>query len=262
MFLKLIDNKMRQAFSNSAYQYEVLANLQKEIARELVKKIAADETFSHILDVGMGTGALTNRLCSMFPEAKVVGIDLAEGMLQEAKKKDGTFLMAQANAAALPFKPGTFDVITSNLAYQWVDDLPSAFQSSYAALKPGGKLCCTIFGRNTLEELFLSLEKSGPGGNQIKRLPSKEQIIQALAKAGFQDVDVSDETVKAHFEDMMALIKWLKMIGANIREKDIFVGRDLLARANAYYKENFGDQWGGVAASYEIIWVNAIKEEN
>src|SRR3989338_4134445 len=96
MPLKLIDDKIRRAFSDAAPQYDVLTGLHKEIGRELLAKAAADEgsgpildvgtvpipTF--ILDVGMGTGWFTGRLKNCFPDARVVGIDFAAGMVDVA----------------------------------------------------------------------------------------------------------------------------------------------------------------------------------
>ena len=293
MLLKFIDRKIRQAFSDSAYQYEVLANLQKEIGRELVKKIdivpmgtipasssarggsasggkiessresRIEESFTHILDVGMGTGWLTNRLSLFFPEAKVVGLDFADGMLEHAKKKEGSFAIVQANARSLPFPENTFDIIVSNLAYQWVEDLEQAFRSSYGTLKSGGKFYVTMFGQNTLKEMFVALERSLDAPGQalpMKRLADRSQIEQALKEAGFPNVEISCESIKVHFEDLLALMKWLKKIGANISERNVFVGKDLLARANDYYKDHFKDSWG-VYASFEIIWIKALKEE-
>ena len=266
MLLKFIDRKIRQAFSDSAYQYEVLANLQKEIGRELTKKVefvpVGTESFSHVLDVGMGTGWLTNRLSLFFPDAKVVGLDFADGMVEHAKKKEGSFSIIQANARYLPFHENTFDAVVSNLAYQWVEDLTAAFRSAHAVLKPNGKFYLTMFGESTLKELFMALEQSlEPTDDQIlpiKRLANTKQVTQALEEAGFQNLEISCESIKVHFEDMLALMKWLKKIGANIRESNVFVGRDLLTRANDHYKEYFKDSWG-VYASFEVIWVKAAK---
>lgn len=258
MLLKFIDRKIRQAFSDSAFQYEVLASLQKEIGRELTKKIEVAESFTNILDVGMGTGWLTHRLAMLFPDAKVIGIDFADGMIEHAKKKEGDFGVIQADARNLPFQKNTFDLIVSNLAYQWVEDLAAAFRSGYGVLKPNGKIHCTIFGRNTVPELFVALEQSLETPGPMKRLADQTQIEQALQEAGFQNIEIDSETIKVHFEDMLALVKWLKKIGANVPQQDVYVGRDRLVRANEYYKEHFKDSWG-VYASFEIIWVKAEK---
>ena len=273
MLLKFIDDKIRRAFSDAAVQYDVLTGLHKEIGRELLVRIAEHEgsgaildvgivpipTF--ILDVGVGTGWFTGRLKNYFPEARVVGIDFAEGMVEAARNREKDFAILQADAHQMPFQKNIFELIVSNLAYQWVGDLPKAFADCHAILKKEGKLYLTMFGHDTFQELFEALAKTrdaAKGGIALTRLADRGQVIDALTKAGFQDVNVEEEYIKVHFQDMPALVKWIKDIGANALMGDMFIGRGWLTRADAYYKENFGDQWG-VSATFEVIWVSARK---
>jgi malonyl-CoA O-methyltransferase len=273
MLLKFIDDKIRRAFSDAAVQYDVLTGLHKEIGRELLAKAAAHEgngpildvgmvpipTF--ILDVGMGTGWLTSRLKNYFPDARVVGIDFAAGMVDVAKMREKDCAILQADARHMPFKENTFEMIASNLAYQWVGDLPKAFANCHAILKSEGKLHLTMFGYSTFRELFEALEKTrdaAKGGIALKRLADRGQVSDALITAGFRDVSVEEEHINVHFQDMLALVKWIKDIGANALVGDMFIGRDWLNRANAYYAQTFADQWG-VGATFEVIWVEAKK---
>ena len=262
MLFKFIDQKIRRAFSNSAMQYEMFAQVQKEIGRDLMNKMAQKENPSHILDVGMGTGWMTQRLHLFYPEARIVGIDFAFGMLQKAKEKEAQFDLLQAQAEALPFRHQLFDVIISNLAYQWVSDLNKAFHQNYECLKDGGLFCATLFGQKTLNELFTALEVSWEGDKKIplpiQRLPDQSHLQEALVSSGFKSFTTDSEMIKVHFTDMFAIIQWLKEIGANALPKEVFIGRDWLHRANEYYKENFKDEWG-VSACFEVIWIKAEK---
>ncbi len=264
MLLKFIDNKIRKAFSDSALQYEALAGVQREIGRELLRRVIDKEECRSVLDVGMGTGRLTNQLSLYFPEAKVIGMDFARGMVEVARQKYSTLTIVQADAAQLPFKRESFDIIISNLVYQWVEDLEQTFLLNFDTLRPDGTFCFTLFGEKTLEELFAALEAAlDIDGEEndcwIRRLPRAEQVRSALVEAGFAEVTVETEMIKVHFEDMFALLKWLKDIGANVLKRDVYVGKDLLRRAADYYQEHFRDRWG-VSASFEVIWVNAVKK--
>lgn len=273
MFLKLIDDKIRRAFSDSALQYDVLTGLHKEIGRELLAKAAAHEGNGPILDVGMvpmpicildvgmGTGWLTGRLKNYFPDARVIGIDFAAGMVDVAKMREKDCAIVQADARHMPFQENTFEMIASNLAYQWVGDLPKAFANCHAILKSEGKLHLTMFGYSTFHELFEALGKTrdaAKGNIALPRLADRGQICDALVKAGFRDVNIGEEHIKVHFQDMLALVKWIKDIGANALMGDMFIGRDWLNRANAYYTRTFGDRWG-VGATFQVIWVEARK---
>ncbi len=259
MIFKLIDNHIRRAFSNSAVHYEVLAGLQNEIGRELVQRIQNEDNCAHILDVGMGTGRMTNRLSLFFPDTRVIGIDFSDGMIAAARKKYDGFKIVQADAAALPFREETFDIVVSNLAYQWVDDLEQAFRASYGVLKERGVFCATLFGGRTLEELFVSFENSAWNSVPLlKRLAGEDAVFAAARQAGFGDPEIKTELIKTHFPDMLALLKWLKGIGANRMNRDFYFGRDWLRRANEYYFKNFNNRWG-VQASFEVIWIYAKK---
>ena len=261
MIFHVIDKKIRKAFSDAALQYDTLTSLHKEIGRELIKKIEKHEPCSAVLDIGMGTGWFTNRLTDIFLDAQVVGLDFACGMIADAQKKDGEFKIIQADAKQLPFKDSVFDIITSNLAYQWIDHLPQAFELCRLGLNKTGLLCFTMFGHDTFHELFTTLtmcasKKKQQGQFHIRRLANEASVTRALTEAGFHDVQVSTERIKVRFLDMMHLIKWVKDIGANALAKDYFIGKDLLLSANEYYNAHFQDRLG-VYATFEVIWVEA-----
>lgn len=261
MFFNLIDQKIRKAFSDAAIQYDVLASLQLEIGRELVQKINALEGIGQILDVGMGTGKLTRRLAFYFPEAKVTGMDFADGMIRMAQQKQEGFAIVQADARRLPFKVDNFDLVVSNLTYQWVDDLAAAFAQIFYSLKPQGRLVATMFGHQTFQELFDVLIKTKEENSRISwgnRLATQEQIKQAVAHAGFSTVSVDYELIDVHFPDMMALLRWIKDIGANCLSPDIFIGKDHLQRANDYYNKHYRERLG-IKSTFEVVWINAQK---
>jgi len=263
MILDLIDKKIRRAFSDAALQYDMLTSLHKEIGRELTKKIQNVEPCLSVLDIGMGTGWFTHRLTNIFPDAMIVGLDFASGMIAHAQRKEGTFKIVQADAAHLPFQEGAFDIITSNLAYQWIENLSLAFELCYLRLKKRGVLCFTMFGHDTFHELFTALEacsqdKIFQKSISIRRLANNDQVIKALKESGFQESDVSTERIKVRFSDMMSLIKWVKDIGANALPKDIYLGKDLLLKTNDYYNTHFKDRLG-VYATFEVIWVEAKR---
>lgn len=256
--LEKIDSKIRRAFSKAAGDYDLLTSLHKEIARELVLKIKLENP-QEILDVGMGTGYLTNKLVHLFPEAKVTGLDFAQGMIEEAQKNSEGFTVVEADACQLPFPKETFDAVTSNLAYQWIEDLSQAFTEAFRVLKADGLFCFTLFGHDTLKELFISLDnicddKPAP----LRRLASQDQVKEALRKAGFKDVSVSVEHIQVHFASVTELLKWLKAIGANRLAEEIPVGKDWLKKLEQEYRKNYSDSFG-ISSTFQIIWAEARK---
>ena len=260
MIIKAIDQRIRSAFSNASIQYDVLTGMHKEIARELVDKVK-DLPASVVLDIGMGTGYMTNRLANYFADAKVIGIDVSEGMLKEAQKKYEVASIVGADARALAFGNNQFDLIVSNLAFQWVNPLSQSFGECYRVLKPNGQFHFTLFGQDTFKELFASLEGAFAVFNKplvIDRLPSEIEIKEALLKNNFSDVVIMEERISSHFPDMMTLLQWIKNIGANCLGRNSFVGPDLLAQANTYYENNYKDM-PGIQVTFQVYWVSARK---
>lgn len=102
-----------------------------------------------ILDAGMGTGRLEELLKhkqGIGQAAKWVGYDLAEGMLQAAKRK-GITSIVQANACFMPFPNDSFDGCLSQHMLSLVpsDILSEAFGEVNRILKPGGALAFSVF---------------------------------------------------------------------------------------------------------------------
>ncbi|MCR4337727.1 MAG: methyltransferase domain-containing protein [Candidatus Omnitrophica bacterium] len=254
----MIDNKIRRAFSDAALQYEVLADLQNEIGRELSQQLIKRDDCEAILDIGMGTGRLTNRLKFYFPDAQIVGLDFAPGMVECARQKYEGLSIVQADARHLAFKKEIFDAVVSNLMYQWIEDLPSAFRQTYSVLKPGGEFHMTMFARRTLQELLESWEASGEEKGSIRKLATENDVAKALSLAGFQSIETKSEIIKTHFEDFRSLMEWLKKIGAQHRPKDFFVGKERFLKAQEYYQQKFKDRWG-ITASFEVVWAKGKK---
>lgn len=247
---------VRDRFSRAADRYEHLAFIQNDIRRELVERLATFQA-GRVLDVGCGTGALLSDLAEKDPRGYQVGIDVAWGMAHEAHMMDLTAGIVQADAAALPFAPESFDQVVSSSSYQWVTDLSSAFSDARRVLKTGGKFQAVLFGRETLGEFFKSLGETGIS-LELPRLPSPLDVHQALDQAGFSGTTMSHEIRETIFRDMWSLLVWVKSIGANNLGRGTFLGRDALLKAQEHYGRNYGVD-GGIRVSFEVIWIDAKK---
>ena len=89
---------------------------------------ALPEAPSRALDLGTGTGDGALALARRFPQADVVGADLAEGMVAEARRKTppelaGRVRFEVADAAQLPFRDAEFDLVAMNNMIPFFDEL-------------------------------------------------------------------------------------------------------------------------------------------
>lgn len=263
MLLDVFDQKIRKAFSNAAVQYDVLASLHREIGRELSAQLRDVYTREgRVLDIGSGTGWFANRLKHFFPASSVIALDLSNDMLRQSQSRAEDFNRLQANARSLPFKDESFDLITSNLAFQWLDDLRQGFDECRRCLADDGQLTLTLFGYETFHELFEALGRTCMDQKKkvpdFRRLPTGEQVQDILRELNFRDVEVKKERIQVRYPDMMSILKWIKDIGANALRKPEFLGKDVLKAADDYYNIRYKDRLG-VFTTFEVVWVRAKR---
>ena len=70
-----------------------------------------DSSVREALDVGTGTGAGARLLKERFPDADVVGVDLATAMLEQARRLVPGVSFVEGDASRLPFGEGSFDLV-------------------------------------------------------------------------------------------------------------------------------------------------------
>jgi len=264
--LTIDKSRLRAIFSKAAKDYDRYALLQARISDELFNKLKEIKNPLNILDIGSGTARLTKKLSSVFPEAKILGLDFASGMLDEVKNKKNHLSLIQADAQFLSFKENSFDLVISNLSYQWVDDLTAAFNQVHNVLKSKGRLFITIFGKDTLKELkssfFEDWKIRHKGRNFLYRqLPDEDSIYRALAKSRFKDIRINRKIKRQTYQDLFSLLKWLKFTGSNYNTEVFFNNlgsRQIFKNISDIYKARYHDN-GKLYATFEVIYAQAIK---
>lgn len=247
------DLYVRRAFSRAASEYDSLTALHQGYAEKLLQGLASLASVQSVLDVGMGTGWMTRKVKEQYPQALVTGMDFAEGMVDFAKCHSHGIHYVLADARHLPFKAASFDVILSNMAYQWVTDLGSAFKLCHDCLKPEGVFHFALFGRETYYELFQSLMQATTlSAERHNRLADEHSVAMALETAGFHSIEVCREVGQMEFQNMMDLLRWNKRIGANRLHGSVVPGKDALRRAADFYEKEFVSG-KGIPVTFEII---------
>ena len=79
---------IQQHFNHAAVSYDEAAVLQKQVAAHMDERLNLITLKPKtILDVGSGTGLLTEKLADRYPNAKLIGLDLSANMLQQAQQR-------------------------------------------------------------------------------------------------------------------------------------------------------------------------------
>lgn len=226
-----------------------------------------------ILDVGAGTGILTDKLAQRYPKANVVGLDLSPNMLEKARsnltqpngkgfsssllkalgltKCRAQFINADANH--IPLASASVDLIVTNLMLQWCDDLDAVFQEFRRVLKPEGLLMLTTFGPDTLKELRQAWSEVD-GQAHVNTFIDMHDIGDALIRNGFGQPVMDVEHFTLTYEKPIGVLKDLKAIGATNASENRqhgLMGKQRFTRMlEAYDKQRKN---GLVPATYEVV---------
>lgn len=124
---------------------------------------AVDAPVTDVLDVGTGTGSGAAIVVRRFPDARVVGVDLSEEMLERARVNVAGAEFRRADASSLPFPDGSFDLVAHANMIPFFDEVARV-------LRPGGT---ALFAFSI--------------GDQTPIYVTPERLRAELAQRGFTD---------------------------------------------------------------------------
>ena len=263
----LIDKRsVRRSFERAAETYDGAAVLQREIGSRMLSRLDYVRLQpSIVLDAGCGTGHATQDLQQRYPAATICALDLAFSMVSRACARSGWVRRWSGRGLrgvcgdieSLPLRPAAVDLLWSNLALQWVNDPLRAFGEFRRVIKPGGLLMFTTFGPDTLKELRTAYQGTDQH-THVNRFVDLHDLGDMLVQAGFADPVMDMEQLTLTYQDVRALMRDLKAIGAH----NVTAGRPpgMSARATLAAVERNYEAWrqeGRLPATFEVIYGHA-----
>lgn len=262
----LIDKRdVRASFDRAAADYDRVAVLQREVGARLLERLALLRMAPRrILDLGTGTGHIAQALLKRYAGAQVVGLDIAEGMLTQARRRSGWWRRPRfvcGDIERLPFANHSADMILSNLTLQWCNGLDAAFAEFRRVLRPGGTLLFTSFGPDTLRELRASWA-AADSYTHVNSFLDMHDVGDALVRAGLIEPVLDTERFTLTYPDLQGLVRDLKTLGAhNVtagRARGL-TGRGRWQRVREAYEAQRTD--GALPATYEVVYGHAWAPE-
>ena len=276
---------IQQHFNHAAPSYDEAAILQKTVAERIDERLELTTIEPKtVLDLGAGTGLLTEKVIKRYPNANIFAVDLSLNMLEMAQTRMQTprwpqlpsklnaFLQkctltksfARRSAAIainadvyhLPFADKSVDLITSNLMLQWCDDLDAVFQEFRRVLRPEGLIMFTTFGPDTLKELKQAWQIADADYEHVNNFIDMHDIGDALIRSGFGQPVMDMELFTLTYNKPIGVLKDLKAIGAtnaNKQRNNGLMGKNRFTKMlNAYEGfRNPSDQ--KIPATYEVV---------
>jgi malonyl-CoA O-methyltransferase len=253
--------RVRRSFGRSARAYDAAAVLQKRVRDELLERLDVVRLEPQaVLDLGAGTGHASLALKRRYRSSQVIALDLAEGMLREAGGRQTLlrrFRRVCGEAAALPLRDASVDLVFSNLMLQWCQDPDAVFGEIRRVLKPGGLLTFTTFGPDTLLELRRAWAAADER-THVNRFIDMHDLGDALVRSGLAEPVMDVERFTLTYAEVRDLMRDLKVIGAhnaNAGRPRGLTGKGTLARMTAAYEAFRKD--GRLPATYEVVYGQA-----
>jgi ubiquinone/menaquinone biosynthesis C-methylase UbiE len=135
-------NRWSESYDRCILQWLLFGPSHRAMIRRIRERFA--DRPIRLLDIGCGTGLFAARVREALPGARVVGVDLVEGMLARGRdrwrKLSETATAVQGDSERLPFAPGSFDVVTCANSFHHYPHQDLAVREMRRVLRPGGRL--------------------------------------------------------------------------------------------------------------------------
>ena len=188
----------------------------------------------------------------------------ARAALLGSGKAGEVMLVATNTTEALELEPASLDLAVSLNALDTANDVPGLLVQMRRALRPDGLLLAAFAGNGTLAELRECLlqaetELSGGASPRIHPFADVREAGALLQRAGFALPVADIEQAVVRYDDMFALLRDLRAMGATnvlAQRSRRPATRALFLRAAEIYAERFADPDGRIRATFTTIWLS------
>lgn len=168
-----------------------------------------------VIDLGCGTGELTEMLAERLPDGDILGIDSSPDMLEQAKARERPGLRFERRS--IEQLSGEWDLIFSNAAIQWVQNHEQLIPKLISSIKPGGQLAVQFPSNHKHITQLLVHEIAGEepfrealgGWTRTSSVLSIREYAELLYENGGTDIIVFEKVFPHVLKDADAVADWL-----------------------------------------------------
>lgn len=221
-----------------------------EIKRNFSGESAVPVKGEKILEIGCGTGILTELIHSRLQGAKWFLNDASAALaIIAARNCEGARLIC-ADASKADLGSGYAAVVSAS-CFQWIAGAENFYAKLAGCLNDGGILAFSTFGKDNFRQVR---ELAGKGLNYI----GLNELEGFLNRAGFEILFAGEERVVLNFESGLEVLRHMKETGVNGAFKTFWTPKSV-ERFSREYKKRFPSAGGGVELEYHPVYVLARK---
>lgn len=215
---------IQKRFAKNLDTYNDNAKIQKKMAERLLSFLDRKD-FDDILEIGCGTGFLTQLVNDSFNFNTYTANDIVESCEKYVKEINPKINFIPADIEkAVENSDKKYDLIISNAAFQWVENLESFIKLLVSKLNEGGVLLFSTFGPENFREVNFVLGKTLPyySANEL------QEIIKDYKNIVEQEMHVMA------FKTPKDILKHIKSTGVNALEMVSWTKTDMQKFENGY----------------------------
>ncbi len=227
--------KIAHNFSQGVKNYLSHSQVQKQCADKLLK-IAENYSYSIpngvILEIGCGTGFVTQGLIKQFPNHLLDIIDISSEMLnycaknlQIPEQKKELIQFRQIDGEHLNPKKNQYSAIISSFTVQWFEDIVNSLNCMINSLQPQGLLLLAFPNEQSFPEWKKMCDDLSLPFTR-NQLPNSSELIQQLSIPPHK-IHIFEERITINYNNAADFFKSLKIIGAgcNLKQEKLSVAR-------------------------------------
>jgi malonyl-CoA O-methyltransferase len=227
-----LKKRIAENFSRAATTYNRVATVQTTAATDLLNfyQIHSAGQPQTILEIGCGTGILSEKLLYAYPKATYLFTDIAEKMLHQHRatmQHNGMYVVADGEHLPLTQK---FDLIISNMTCQWFNNVWQSLEKMIGNLASGGVLCVNLLSNETFQEWRNALETAG--ATDVGLQYPAASAIQNHAFSGCRTTQ-KWQKIQEHYPTRQHFTHALKNLG--VQAANGVVSRGVLRKALAHF---------------------------
>jgi len=253
-------------FTAAARSYDREAGVQRHVAEEVMSLLDGTGAVSPILEIGCGTGWMTNLLRGRFPEAELHALDISPSMIGAAKARlgGGCAVRWHVGDARCWDTSSRFRLVIGSSALHWLAPLGQTLQHLAFLTRPGAMLVFGVMVRGTLAELRQARQCVAPEKSSPDRLPTTREVTDGLLSAGTcveASRTVEVRSTHSNAWDFLRAIHAQGVTGGFYGAGAV-LNRHELDQLVRHYDRHFRTADGRVFATYRVLYVRARRVPN
>jgi trans-aconitate 2-methyltransferase len=196
-----------------ARTYDATSAPQQSWATEVIARLPPLPPHARVLDVGCGTGLVTEQLLEIAPDVRVIGVDASREMVALARARLGGRAEILCQDALELDVDEPVDAIVSTAALHWVPSHELLWRRLAGALRPGGVIEAQCGGAGNIarvrEAIDAAAQQEAPelAGFSPWEFATPEQTHERMLRAGFAEIRCWLQQKPTEPEDPAAFVR-------------------------------------------------------